>query len=449
MKKSILYIATLLLAAVGFSACDDDKAIPPVTVPGEDQVRPEVTSTILELKQAFYNSSTNNYATEVGEKEDGSHYVICGTIVSSDEVGNIYKNLMIEDETAGLTISVNQSDLYESYKIGQKIVVDATGLYMGAYGNCMQLGTEPASGKAYPGRIEEDDFTAHAWCYGFPGSVEPEVVTVEQIQNLYNNRTDDPAAFLAMQSRYVIFKDMEFADAGEPIAVQGSSTSRYANDAAGNKVQLYNSGYSDIWANTLPFGTGNISGILSFYSREWQLLIIDMDSFQGFSGAGSATETIFSETFASSEGDFTIVNESIGTLSYVWKSTPTYSCMTASAYANSTNNEASSYLVSPEIDLTSYTAATAQFEQALNKYASIENAKQEALFQVSTDGGTTWETLTIPSYPESLSWTFTSTGKIDLSGYVGKKVKLAFHYTSNTSSAGTWEVKNLKVTGSK
>jgi hypothetical protein len=123
--------------------------------------------------------------------------------------------------------------------------------------------------------------------------------------------------------------------------------------------------------------------------------------------------------------------------------------MTASAYANSTNNEASSYLVSPEIDLTSYTAATAQFEQALNKYASIENAKQEALFQVSTDGGTTWETLTIPSYPESLSWTFTSTGKIDLSGYVGKKVKLAFHYTSNTSSAGTWEVKNLKVTGSK
>lgn len=39
-----------------------------------------------------------------------------------------------------------------------------------------------------------------------------------------------------------------------------------------------------------------------------------------------------------------------------------------------------------------------------------------------------------------------SSGAIDLSAYVGKKVKLAFHYTSTDAIAGTWELKNVLVT---
>jgi hypothetical protein len=448
MKKTILYIASLLIAAVGFSACDDDKAIPPMPIPGEGVDIPEANTTILELKQAFYNSTTNNYATEVGEKEDGVHYIIRGTVVSSDETGNIYKNIMIQDGTAGLTISVNQSDLYESYKIGQQLTVDVTGLYMGAYGNCMQLGTEPASGKAYPGRIEEDDFTAHAWAYGIPAAVEPEVVTVEQVQEIYNNRSTDPDAFLAMQSRYVKFEDMEFENPGEPLAVQGSSTSRYAVDTLGNKLQLYNSGYSDIWANTLPWGKGNLVGILSFYSREWQLLLIDMNAFQGFVDDGNHPESVFSETFASGAGTFDIVNEELDGLTYVWSYSSNYSCMIASAYANGSNHASSARLVSPEIDLTGYSTATASFEQACNYFSSVDTAKQEATFEVMVDGGE-WEALEEPNFPSSLSWTFASTGSIDLSKYAGKKIQVSFHYTSTASKAGSWEVKNLKISATK
>lgn len=41
-----------------------------------------------------------------------------------------------------------------------------------------------------------------------------------------------------------------------------------------------------------------------------------------------------------------------------------------------------------------------------------------------------------------------STGQMDLSKYAGKKIQVAFHYTSDTK-AGTWEVKNLKINGFK
>ncbi len=444
MKKSILYIASLIVAAAGFTSCDDDKAMPPLPVPGADQDIPANTTTILELKEAFNDPDTYSYNKVIGEKPDGSHYVISGTITSSDQAGNIYKNIMIEDETAGLTIAVDQTKLYQDYKIGQTLTIDCTGLYIGGYGNCMQLGGEPQPGKDQPGRIAEEIFAEHAFVHGFPAVVEPQVVTVPEVDAARKDNTE----FLAMQSRLVKFENMEFENPGEPLAIQGSNTSRYAFDENGNRIQLYNSGYSSIWANTLPSGKGNIVGILSYYNREWQVLLINLDGLQGFSGSTAPVEHIFEESFAAGQGEFTIENDNLPDgLQYVWSADSRYACMKASAYAGGSDHAASSYLISPEIDLTGYTDVKASFDQALNFYSDIEAAKTESTFVVREAGGQ-WEVMEIPTYPSSLSWSFLSTGQIDLSKYAGKKIQVAFHYTSDRK-AGTWEVKNLKVNGFK
>ncbi len=442
MKKSILYIASLLIATVGFSACDDDKTMPPMWEPGSDKEIPAANTTILELKEAFNDPATYSYNKLIGDKGDGSHYIIQGKVVSCDLAGNIYKNLMIEDETAGLTIAVNQTKLYQNYKPGQMLTIDCTGLRIGAYGNCMQLGGEPQTGKEQPGRIDEDIFNEHAIVHGFPEAVAPRVVTVPEV----DAARQDNQQFLAMQSRLVKFENMEFEDPGEPLATQGQSTSRYAVDENGNRIQLYNSGQSTFWFNSLPSGKGDIVGILSFYNRVWQVLLIDLASLENFSGSTAPVVPIFSETFANGAGSFTIENENLPSgLQYVWAADSRYSCMKASAFANSTNYKTSSYLVSPEIDLSGLSEVSASFDQAVNYYASIDAAKEESTFVVREIGGE-WEPLEIPRYPSSLSWTFMSTGQIDLSKYAGKKIQVAFHYTSDTK-AGTWEVKNLKIKG--
>lgn len=446
MKKSILYIASLLMAAAGFSACDDDKAMPPMPVPGEEQDIPATNTTILELKEAFNDSDPNafSYATLIGEKADGSHYIISGKVVSSDETGNIYKNLMIEDGTAGLTVSLDQTKLYQDYKIGQTVTIDATGLYMGAYGRCMQLGWEPTSDKLYPSRIEEETFAEHAVVYGLPEAVEPQVVTVPEV----NAARQDNTKFIAMQSRYVKFENMEFENPGEPLATQGQSTSRYAFDEQGNRIQLYNSGMSTIWVNTLPSGKGDIAGILSYYNNSWQILLIDIDGLQGFSGSTAPVEEVYSESFTNTLGEFTAEDITLSPeMSYVWKATATYGA-TASGYVSGKCLPSDSRLISPEIDLSGFETAAASFEQACNKFNSLETARQMAVFEVQVDGGQ-WQPMTIPFFTEYSSWTFKSSGSIDLSAYVGKKVRVAFHYTSTSEEAGTWEVKNFKVTGTK
>lgn len=150
----------------------------------------------------------------------------------------------------------------------------------------------------------------------------------------------------------------------------------------------------------------------------------------------------YDESFEAGLGKFTIDDKEIGSLSFVWKHDTSYKCMKASAYVNGTNNVTESWLTSPIIDLTGVDNAVLTFQQAIN-YA---NGKASQYFSVvATEAGmNNWEPLTI-TYPESDGWDFVASGDVDLNKYAGKKVQLAFKYTSSSEIAATWEVKNVKV----
>ncbi|MBR2859890.1 MAG: choice-of-anchor J domain-containing protein [Alistipes sp.] len=150
----------------------------------------------------------------------------------------------------------------------------------------------------------------------------------------------------------------------------------------------------------------------------------------------------YEQTFASGQGDWTIDNVDLSTLSYVWKHDSSYKCMKASAYVGSAK-ATESWLISPKIDLTTATAPVLTFEQAIN-HAKGTAATTLTLW-VKEASATEWTQVTIPSYPASDSWTFYSAGNVDLSAYAGKSIQIAFKYTSTTSIAATWEVKNVVV----
>ena len=154
---------------------------------------------------------------------------------------------------------------------------------------------------------------------------------------------------------------------------------------------------------------------------------------------------IFSETFATGQGDFTIQDVVLPSdLSYVWQYAPSYSCMKASAYVGQAFN-AESWLVSPAIDLSGVTDATLTFEQAVN-YAAPQGV---LAMMISTNYNgdvttATWNELNLDQWPAGNNWTFI-TSSADLSPYVGQQVTIAFKYTSSTSASATWEVKNFVV----
>ncbi|MBO4263320.1 MAG: choice-of-anchor J domain-containing protein [Bacteroidales bacterium] len=154
---------------------------------------------------------------------------------------------------------------------------------------------------------------------------------------------------------------------------------------------------------------------------------------------------ILEESFEESLGEFTIddVNKPSG-VNFIWAYASNFKCAKASAYVNKTNYESESWLVSPLVDLTGETAAYLNFDHAGNAYN--EKGKANTVWvREGTDG--TWTKLSVPQdHLYDAAFTFKNSGDIDLKDYLGKKIQIGFKYTSTSSKAGTWEVKNVKIT---
>ena len=158
---------------------------------------------------------------------------------------------------------------------------------------------------------------------------------------------------------------------------------------------------------------------------------------------------VLNETFATDQGAFTIEDKTLPEGgSYVWKhdaGTTTggepYYYMKASAFISGAK-ASESWLISPEVDLSTATTATLTFMHIINYAGDIPT---EQTLWVTETSAENWQQVTIPNYPAGNNWDKTPSGNIDLSAYAGKKIKFAFKYVSTTEKAATWEIYDVKV----
>ena len=92
--------------------------------------------TIAEVIALYSNEINNNSLKEVKQPMQ-----IKGIVTGNDEEGNIYNSLYIQDNTAAIAISISQSGLYAALPVGQEILIELQGLYIGGYGKQPQIGT--------------------------------------------------------------------------------------------------------------------------------------------------------------------------------------------------------------------------------------------------------------------------------------------------------------------
>lgn len=158
----------------------------------------------------------------------------------------------------------------------------------------------------------------------------------------------------------------------------------------------------------------------------------------------TAKELPFSETFGTSQGEFTIEDVELGSLSYVWSFAEGYG-MKASGYYQGAK-AAQSKLVSPLIAIPAETegAPILTFDHCVG-YGNSDT-KDELTLWIKAKAAD-WQQVTIPNYPtiSSSFSSFVSSGDIDLSAYKGQEIYVAFEYSSTTSNASTWEIKNVLI----
>ena len=235
--------------------------------------------TIAEFKAKHWRDAIN-YADTITDDE-----VIHGWITSSDESGNIYKTLYITDESgAGLSIAINDTQLYKTYAIGQEIVLPLQGYWVGKYCGHQQVG--------YPQWYAQQS----TWETTFlPKSLWEELVelngnpdasaVVPADVNLgdFVGKTDTQTQ-LAYQSLLVRIQDVSFVEADGTTTYAGSvATNRTLIDSEGNEITVRTSNYASFKDELLPEGTLDVVGELRYYRSNnhsegsWQLFLRDLN----------------------------------------------------------------------------------------------------------------------------------------------------------------------------
>lgn len=279
MKKiKALYLGmAMTAAAASLTSCQADMDAPALVEP---KATMEANTTISEFKTAFADKTVK---CPMKDEASQTPYIIHGRVVSSDATGNIYKSIVIQDETAAIALSVNQGSTYTDYRIGQEVVLNATGLYIGYYNGLQQIGwLDEYNGAPSLTFMAWDFFLAHSELNGFPN---PDVKYVAQdaewpsdapycIVTSFSKLPSTGEAFRNMQSQLVEFRNVHFEEGGkETYAPYQESVNRTLVDENGGTLTVRTSGYSNFYNEMIPEGSGNVRGILSYYGDGWQLLL--------------------------------------------------------------------------------------------------------------------------------------------------------------------------------
>ena len=279
----------ILLGAIGMAGCQDNFDDPTADVPTAT-LRPNMT--IAEFKAEFWQDE-NNYCVEIPAREDGSHYIVSGRVISSDYDGNIFKCLYIQDETGALPMSINQYNLYTTNRVGQEIVVDLTGMYCGKYNGMFQLGFPEwyEQGQAWETSFMAPELFRNHIEYN--GNPQPELVDTILI-NDFSELSSDVANLQKLQGQLVRFNNATFVNAGVAgndqlcMTYHSSGENQSLNVCNnGGAINVRTSGYAKFWNTKLPTEACDVVGILSFYGTQgWQLLLNDLE---GLMNIGNAT----------------------------------------------------------------------------------------------------------------------------------------------------------------
>lgn len=113
--------------------------------------------------------------------------IIKGQVTTSDQVGNFYKSLYIQDATAGIEIKIGRNGLYNEYKLGQWLYVDCTGLTIGDYNGMINVGYADPSGQYETAYLEHPYvIDAHVFKGEYDDPVAPVVITEADLHKKVN-----------------------------------------------------------------------------------------------------------------------------------------------------------------------------------------------------------------------------------------------------------------------
>jgi hypothetical protein len=166
MKRhnSFLFVLFTIFTLACFSSCYRNLTEPEFQVPEYSVDRRNIKS-ISYIKGLHQNGTPPNLIIPQPKWE----IFIEGYVVSSDEGGNFFKSIVIQDKSGGIEMLLDKTGLYTEYPVGQKVFIDCRGLVIGDNNHYPQLGVAYQNGV---GRLQKLLVPKHIHKDGLPNMEE-------------------------------------------------------------------------------------------------------------------------------------------------------------------------------------------------------------------------------------------------------------------------------------
>lgn len=391
-------------------------------------------------KDCSYLPTDNSSVKEIKSLLSGSFTEITSdknitvTVTANDESNNFYKYIYVEDETGGMRLKLNTTDLYkyQMFTVGRQITIACKGLYVGKSNGEIQLGSI-YNGSF--GNIEDYEIFNYVFDNKINKVVTPKTVNINSI-------TDDEVG------RLVKFENVEFieGDYGMEFA-GGSDTNRTLKDCANNKIIVRTSSFASFKSNLTPSGNGTLTGILNIFNGTYQVWLrhpLELD----MKGERCDGTPIFSDNFSSGLGNWTsesVIGAQTWTTSNQGTGTNYYAVMNGFSGSAKENED---WLISKPITLSGYSTYSLSFDSDVRFNGNVLEVYITENY-TNNPSTTTWTKLNATFDTNSGVFGFVNSGNVDLTSYAGKSIRIAYKYTSTNSAAATWEVDNVSVKGKK
>ena len=277
------FILLSLMFSVLFTACVDRDFDEPPAISAEDpDIREDQIITIADMK-AMRDSEQ---FTEIG-----LDMFLRVVVVADDESGNFFRTIVVQDETGGISVLLDDVELWNRFFEGKRLFINLKDMWIGEFNGLPQIGFEPFlddSNRLTMARIpalQIDNVILRGINTEIP---EPRIRTINTLSE------DDLNTLIQLE-------DVEFgvgsAGATFADAVSQQAVNHTLQDCSSNTMILRSSGFASFAGELTPAGNGSVRGIYGLFGSDRQLLIRDTDDVQmagqrcdGSGGGGGTIE---------------------------------------------------------------------------------------------------------------------------------------------------------------
>lgn len=259
-RHNLIGILSIIALSVTLFSCQKEYEAPEFSSP--EYHGKAANHTIADIK-AMHSISNRGQDSICAWNET---FIVEAVVVSSDEGGNFYKSMVVQDATGGIELELDKNGLYNDYPVGQKVYIKCNGLVVGDYGGMHQVGWI-YDGSV--GRINSRFIDKYIFKSGVPS--KKDIPTPLEITSSGDLTPENVCRLVTLKN--VVFAD---EDKGLPFTTDDAVSNRTIATLNGEPVTnlvVRTSNYAKFRSMKVPTGACNLTGILTVFNSTYQLMI--------------------------------------------------------------------------------------------------------------------------------------------------------------------------------